>query len=320
MRLNYIDNCDCLEGLKEIPDKSVDLIVTDPPYGTIRGQGRSPAAKNLGLDNCDWDARVPTEKLFEQFERVLRPNGKCVIFAQEPYTNELISKALPALPFCYRAIWLKNTTGNPLKSNKAMLCFYEDICVFSKTVREVTTGHPLRVLFLKELQKSGKSKRDAVTLVGSSATHYFTDGLQFRLPTPEKFEALRTAGFISLDYQECKTINDAYLAERYSTIAEETPSVFNLWQGGKSKSNVLEYPKDRGGLHPTQKPLALIEDLVQTFSNPGDVVLDSFMGSGTTAVACLKTGRNYIGFELDERYHAIAMQRVAQTVDELLGV
>lgn len=320
MRVNYIDNCDCLEGMKAIPDGSVDLIVTDPPYGTMRGQGQSRAAKSLGLDNCTWDVRVPTEKLFAEVARVLRPNGKAVVFAQEPYTSELIRGALPALPFSYRAIWLKNTTGNPLKCNKAMLGFYEDICVFSKVVREVTTDHPLRALFLQELQKSGATRKDAIALVGSSAAHYFTEGLQFRLPTPEKFKILRDAGIISLDYQECQKTNEYYLSERYARIAESTPAVFNLWQGGKSKSNVLEYPKDKSGLHPTQKPLALIEDLVQTFSNSRDKILDPFMGSGTTAVACIRTGRNFIGFELDEKYHAIATQRVADAVDELMGV
>ena len=79
---------------------------------------------------------------------------------------------------------------------------------------------------------------------------------------------------------------------------------------------MLEYAKDRDGFHPTQKPLRLVEDLVCTFSNPGDVVLDTFMGSGTTAAACIRTGRNFIGFELDEKYHAIALQRIVAEQEE----
>ena len=99
---------------------------------------------------------------------------------------------------------------------------------------------------------------------------------------------------------------------------EKTKSVFNLWQGGKSKSNVLEYKRDNEGYHPTQKPVALIEDLIRTYSNPGDVVLDFCMGSGTTAVACLRSGRNFIGFELSPEYHAAAQQRIESAKAELL--
>lgn len=164
---------DCLEQMKKIPYGSIDLILTDPPYGTMKGQGRSPAAKMLGLDNCEWDVALPTAEMFNELSRVLRPNGKCVLFSQEPYTSELITGAIPSLPFLYRAIWLKSAAGNPLKCNKAMLGRFEDVLIFSKKVREETTDHPLRLLFLEELRKSGKTKKDAVNLVGSSATHFF---------------------------------------------------------------------------------------------------------------------------------------------------
>ena len=87
-------------------------------------------------------------------------------------------------------------------------------------------------------------------------------------------------------------------------------TTFNLWQGGKSKSNVLEYAKDNDGFHPTQKPVALLEDLVQTYSNEGDTVLDFTMGSGSTGVACVNTNRRFIGIELDDKYFEIAKQRI----------
>ena len=307
---------DCLELMKGIPAGSVDLVLADPPYGTIKGQGKSPAAKSLKLDNCAWDTILPTDQMFRELSRVLRSNGKCVLFSQEPSTSRMIAGAIPALPFSYRAIWLKKTTGNPLKCNKAMLGYFEDICIFSKIVREETTDHPLRILFLSELQKSGKNKTDAINLVGSSATHYFTDGLQFRMPTREKFDALSEAGFISVDFDECARINEDYLAERYSRIAKETPSVFNLWEGGKSKSNVLEYAKDNDGYHPTQKPVKLLEDLIQTFSNAGDTVLDFVMGSGSTGVACMNTGRRFIGMELDPGYFEIAKKRIEEAEEK----
>lgn len=311
---------DCLELMKSIPDGSVDLVLTDPPYGTIKGQGKSPAARSINLDNCGWDTILPTEQMFNELSRVLRPNGKCVLFSQEPSTSRLIAGAIPALPFSYRAIWLKKTTGNPLKCNKAMLGYFEDICIFSKIVREETTDHPLRLVFLEELRKSGKGRKDDVELVGSSATHFFTDGLQFRMPTKEKFEALRKAGFISVDYEACLRINREYLARRYCNIAKEMPAVFNLWQGNKSKSNVLEYAKDNDGYHPTQKPVKLLEDLIQTFSNEGDIVLDFTMGSGSTGVACVNTSRDFIGIELDADYFQIAKNRIEQAMEKAEGL
>ena len=95
---------------------------------------------------------------------------------------------------------------------------------------------------------------------------------------------------------------------------EKAPSVFNLWQGGKSKSNVLEYAKDNDGYHPTQKPVKLLEDLIQTYSNEGNTVLDFTMGSGSTGVACVNTNRNFIGIELDEHYFEVAKNRIYDTV------
>lgn len=304
---------DCIEMMKNIPDGSVDLVLTDPPYGTIKGIDKSKASKDCGYRSCDWDDVIPINEMFLELSRVLRPNGKAILFAQEPYTSDLIKSAIPSLPFIYRAIWYKNSAGNILGAKSAMVNRFEDILLFSKNVREETTDHPLRLLFLEELRKSGKTKKDAVNLVGSSATHFFTSGLQFRMPTKEKFEILSKAGFISADYDECSRINEIYLAQRYSNIATETPSVFNLWEGKKSKSNVLEYAKDNDGFHPTQKPVALLEDLIKTYSNAGDTVLDFTMGSGSTGVAAKHTGRNFIGIELSEEYFEIAKKRIEET-------
>jgi site-specific DNA-methyltransferase (adenine-specific) len=96
-------------------------------------------------------------------------------------------------------------------------------------------------------------------------------------------------------------------------------TTFNLWQGGRSKSNVLEYAKDKDGYHPAQKPLLLLEDLIQTYSNEGDTVLDFTMGSGSTCVAAVNTNRHYIGFELDERYFDIARKRIEEAEQALKG-
>ena len=293
---------DCLELMKNIPDGSVDLVLTDPPYGTMKGID----------DKYDWDVVIPTDKMFAELSRVLRPNGKAILFAQEPYTSTLVKSAIPSLPFLYRAMWYKNTAGNILGAKSAMVNRFEDICIFSKIVREETETHPLRPVFEKELKKSGKTKREAIALLGSTASHYFTSGIQFRLPTEENFKLLKENGFISIDFEYCRKINDDFLQQRYSKIKEETPSIFNLWQGGKSKSNVLEYKKDNDGYHPTQKPVALLEDLIQTYSNEGNTVLDFTMGSGSTGVACVNTNRHFIGIELDEGYFNIAKKRIEE--------
>ena len=310
---------DCLELMKNIPDGSVDLVLTDPPYGTIKGIEKSRASKDCGYRACDWDEVIPTDKMFAELSRVLRPNGKAILFAQEPYTSTLVKSAIPSLPFLYRAMWYKNTAGNILGAKSAMVNRFEDICIFSKIVREETEAHPLRIVFEKELEKSGKTKREAIALLGSTASHYFTSGIQFRLPTEENFKLLKENGFISLGFEYCRKINDDFLQQRYSKIKEETPSIFNLWQGGKSKSNVLEYKKDNDGYHPTQKPVALLEDLIQTYSNEGNTVLDFTMGSGSTGVACVNTNRHFIGIELDEGYFNIAKKRIEEAYDTATG-
>lgn len=111
-----------------------------------------------------------------------------------------------------------------------------------------------------------------------------------------------------------------YTFEEYSKLRdgykEKTKSVFNLWQGGKSKSNILSYKRDADKLHPTQKPILLLEDLIKTYSNEGDTVLDFTMGSGSTGVACINTNRNFIGIELDENYFSIAKDRINKRISE----
>ena len=108
-----------------------------------------------------------------------------------------------------------------------------------------------------------------------------------------------------LPYSELEMLNEKYTA------------TFNLWQGGKSKSNVLEYKKDNDGYHPTQKPVALLEDLIQTYSNAGNTVLDFTMGSGSTGVACVNTNRHFIGIELDDGYFNRAKKRIEEAVTDI---
>ena len=129
-------------------------------------------------------------------------------------------------------------------------------------------------------------------------------------PTKEKYEALQKIGICLKPYEELKKESDLL---RYKYINNESlkyPSTFNLWEGKKYKSNILKYKKDYDGHHPTQKPVLLLEDLIKTFSNENDLVVDLTMGSGSTMVACKNTNRNGIGIEMDANYFQIATDRV----------
>ena len=233
---------DCLELMKNIPDGSVDLVLTDPPYGTIKGIEKSKASKDCGYRACDWDEVIPTDKMFAELSRVLRPNGKAVLFAQEPYTSTLVKSAIPSLPFLYRAIWYKNTAGNILGAKSAMVNRFEDICVFGSIYRKshYQADHPLREYFKAEKEKSGLTNKQINDILGNGmASHYFTNGEQFLCPTQKMYEKLQTTGFFERPYEEIKKIDALYVQEIYRKMNTENPQVFNLWHGGKSKSNVL---------------------------------------------------------------------------------
>lgn len=292
---------DCLELMKNIPDGSVDLVLTDPPYGTMKGID----------DKHNWDIILPTKEMFEELSRVVRQNGKVVLFSQEPYTAELITKQIRNLPFAYRAVWYKNSAGNILGAKSAMVNRFEDICVFQKRYdADISKKHPLRNYFAEEKAKSGLSTADFNRMLENKmASHYFTNGIQFLVPTEIDYKKLQETGFFQKPYEEIDEI-----AKKYK---ERQKSVFNLWQGGKSKSNVLEYKKDNDGYHPTQKPVALLEDLIKTYSNEGNTVLDFTAGSGSTGVACVNTNRHFIGIELDEGYFNIAKKRIEEAVNDL---
>ena len=307
----WLQQGDCLELMKNIPDGYVDLVLTDPPYGTMKGASLD-GWKN---QTTEWDIAIEPVKIFEQISRILRPNGKAVLFSQEPYTSRLITSAIPSLPFCYRAIWYKNVHANALLAKSAMVSRYEDICVFANK----DSGGLLN--------KCVEKISDVVFSVGFQkfAEIMFGEGRYKDIASARKnlYKKVYIEGCNEYDknffdepmYRYLETqIEMPYTFEEYFAIVaeykEKTKSVFNLWQGGKSKSNVLEYAKDNDGYHPTQKPVALLEDLIQTYSNEGDIVLDFTMGSGSTGVACVNLNRKFIGMELKQEYFNIATERI----------
>ena len=291
---------DCLVESKKIKNGSVDLILTDPPYGTMNG-----------FNGIDWDFAIDPKEVYTIANRILRKNGKMVLFSQEPYTSRLITEAHPNIPFSYRMIWEKNDFANALLVNKAPVSYYEDILVFSKT-HDTDGIHPLREYFAKALKYIGKGLKQINDELGHRrAEHsFYISSTQFSLCTETTYiELIEHYGIDRMDdfisYEELVEIDR-------KTKDEHFPSVFNLWEGNKYKSNILKYRKDYDGYHPTQKPVLLLEDLIKTFSNDGDSVVDLTMGSGSTGVACKKLNRNFIGMELDEGYFEIAKKRIAE--------
>jgi len=303
---------DCLTESSRIESGSVDLILCDPPYGTMRGaqlDGWSDA-------NTAWDMAIEPADLFVIANRVLRRNGKLVLFSQEPYTSRLITEAIPNIPFSYRMIWEKDHFANSLIAKKAPVSYFEDVLIFSKT-HDTDDLHPLRDYFKQCKQKSGMTNREFNYLFSDyygktenrdrSVLEHYWQSSQFTIPTREIYEdILRPTGFFPLDYESLYEI-DAKFKKNYA-------SVFNLWEGGKHKSNILRYKKDYDGFHPTQKPVLLLEDLIKTYSNEGDRVVDLTMGSGSTGVACVNTGRSFTGIEMDEGYFAIAERRINESL------
>jgi len=239
---------DCLERMKEIPDGSVDMILTDPPYGTTE---------------CKWDSIIPLFPMWEQLKRVIKPSGAIVMTSSQPFTTTLISSNMKG--YCYNWVWNKHFAGNFVQAKRQPLKDHEDVCVFSLNGK-MPQYHPLKVLRDKPI-KTGKNERGvgAIPLRGS-----------------------------------CKNKGKIYKDKNPTT--------------GKS----LDFNVRIGrGLHPTQKPVALMEYLIKTYTNEGDTVLDFTMGSGTTGVACVNLGRKFIGIELDDKYFSIAKERItAKSITE----
>lgn len=291
---------DCLEIMKDIPDGSIDLVLTDPPYGNMKGAGLDGWEKG----STDWDVALDPKAIHDLSNRILRKNGKMVLFSQEPYTSRLITDAIPNVPFSYRMIWEKDHFANSLIAKKAPVSYFEDILVFSKT-HDHEALHPLRRYFKSVMEYIGLNLKQINSTLGHRrAEHtFYVDSTQFSLCTESTYNELIQA--FSIDkMQGFKTY------EELRVIDKKYDSTFNLWEGNKYKSNILKYKKDYDGYHPTQKPILLLEDLIKTFSNEGDTVVDLTMGSGSTAIACMNTGRNFIGFELDKEYYEIAKNRI----------
>lgn len=232
---------DCLELMKSIPDGSIDMICCDLPYGTTM---------------CKWDAIIPFEPLWEQYKRVIKPNGAIVLNGSQPFSSALVLSN-PSW-FKHEWIWIKNRGSN-----------------FANTVREPFKEHEQILIFSQGKWTYNKQMQER-TGSGLDRVKY-----EFHLESQTE------------NYRKFKGRGNVKMPEL------RVPS---SWQ--KYNTEV--------GLHPTQKPVALCEYLIKTYTNEGETVLDNCMGSGTTGVACKNLGRNFIGIEKDEKYFQTASERIAK--------
>ena len=251
---------DCLELMKNIKDKSIDMILCDLPYGTT---------------SCKWDSIIPFEPLWEQYKRIIKDNGAIVLFGQQPFTTLLISSNINE--FRHNIIWHKDKCANFIHAKNQPRKTTEDIIVFSK-------------------EGSG-------FVHNSKNKCTYNPQMVSRKPRKQMKETKRSENIIEIRGKSCafKQGEDFIPDKSYP-------------------ENIVYFKTEhKNRLHPTQKPIALLEYLIKTYTNEDEVVLDNCMGSGSTGVACININRNFIGMEKNEKYFEIAKDRIEEhlkTIDK----
>lgn len=305
-------NGNCLEEYKKLEESSFDLILTDPPYGIIEtlGQGTTHGYNNH-KDKLSWDKKLDTSKMFEMVDYLLREGGKMLLFAIEPFSNELYSNATTNMPYNYKYIWLKNHFNNALLAKKAPVSYYEEILCFTKKY-DTGNKNPLRKYFAKVLEYVGGSYRKVNDRLGHrKAEHtFYVNSTQFKVCNESVYnELIKVYKIDQMEgFRDYESIKEEY--------AKTGKTVFNLKEGEKMKSNILKYRKPTFSVHPTQKPVPLLHDLIETYTEIGDNVLDFTMGSGSTGVACRFAQRNFTGIEMNKKYFDIATNRIENYIDD----
>ena len=314
MDIDTIYNMDCLEGMKAIPDGSIDAIICDLPYGTTA---------------CPWDEVIPFKDLWQAYRRVLKPNGAMVLFGSQPFTSIMVASNLE--DFSHQWIWDKGSGANPFLATKMPIKNFEDILVFYVTY---SPNDWRREYFQKVMQYIGKSKKAIIDELGQPLDHCFRfDSHQFSIPTEDSYNKLINAyginkmeGFLPFEQVAVKRYERIYNPEKYvygkpvrkgaKCVHKKDGILGGAKQDNISVNNVyfptaiIQFDKEGDSWHPTQKPVDLLRYLIRTYTNEGDTVLDNCMGSGTTAVACIKEKRHFIGFELNADYFAKACKRI----------
>lgn len=295
---------DCLEIMKDIPNGSVDMILCDLPYGTLKNVV-SDGWKNNDI-NISWDIPLNNNQLFEQYNRILRQNGAILLFSKSPLTEELRTFNHSNIVYHYSYIWKKNNFANPYLAKKVPLSFCENIDVFFKEYSDGTEEYDN---YRKQVRQwIGESKKDIIKKCGQSVDHFLRDRTK---------QFITQIGYQLLIDNYCIDSMPGFLSyEELKQIKSCSQKIFNLPENASYIPDFLEFPKDKANLHPTQKPVVLLEYLIRIYTNENMTVLDNCMGSGSTGIACLNTNRNFIGIELDPTYFDIAVNRIKQANED----
>ena len=314
-----LHNGACLEVMKAIPDGSVDMVLTDPPYGTTA---------------CKWDSVIPFGPMWDELKRIIKPNGAIVFFGSEPFSSLLRCSNLKM--FRYDWVWEKEQGVNFLLAKKQPLKKHELISVFyhdeAQIIGKSDIFKSLREYFLSERERLNLTAKQISSALGNyMGNHYFTHGEQWTLPTLTNYKKLQSLGGFYKDWHELKKEYDSIIESEvcqlrynpqktkgkpYISGKGDSGKVTNSVEKVQTVNNGERYPvsvqkfKRETGLHPTQKPVALLEYLIKTYTQEGETVLDFTMGSGSTMIACLNTGRKGIGIELDKHYFDVATKRI----------
>lgn len=236
-------NGDCLELMKQIPDRSVDCVICDLPFGST---------------SCPWDVVIPFEQLWKQYDRIIRKKGNIVLFGTGLFAYKLALSN--ERKFRYELIWKKSKCGSPLTAKYMPLKKHENILVF---------GEPAS--YYEPQMTEGKPYHRKFTLSKTNSMNYGLKG-----------------------------------------VATDN-------KGTRHPTTILDFPQKwrrQDQVHPTQKPVELMEWLVRSYCPEEGIVLDNCMGSGTTGVACVNTGRKFIGIEKDECYFNVSKNRIQGAINE----
>ena len=239
IELNKIYNEDCLEGMKRIPDASIDCIICDLPYGTTA---------------CKWDIVIPFKELWQQYKRIIKDNGAIILFSKQPFTSDLINSNRDM--FRYELIWEKTRAGNSMQVKNQPSAIHENIEVFYKNQ---PTYNDIKFMVDEKYIDKRKSIRDSI-----------------------------------------------YKSEHYKGVMKRKAD-----DGMRHPQSILPFNSVwHKGMHPTEKPVELIQWLIRSYTNEGDLILDNCIGSGTTAIAAIKEKRHFIGMELNKEYYDKACKRI----------
>lgn len=248
MDKDILYNMDCLVGMEELPDSSIDAIIADLPYGVL----------NRGNKSARWDKMIPLDRLWEQYNRIAKPGCPIILFSQGMFTARLIMSQ--PKKWRYNLVWEKDRVSGHLNAGRMPLRKHEDIVVF----------YDSQPVYHPQMRPCNPSERN--------------------------HSRREVQNFTNRCYGNNKAVPVRMADDKYPT-------------------SVIHIPKEhRKGCfyHPTQKPVALIEYLIRTYTNPGDLILDNAIGSGTTAIAAINTGRHYIGYEILPEYFEIANSRILE--------